>query len=446
MCFFILLLLGPSGISAQTPEPVNAPPEAPPAIAASSEEQPVYTLGDAIRRGLQRSIPLQNALRDQATSELKIKEVRSQLLPGVNAYAGYTRLDEAPVVESTEGSHDQYSAGAGLSQLLFSGGSVSAALKAAREYRRYALYATERRNNETVRDITMAFCELLYAEDAWRVARESLAQWERFEEQTRIKFQNGTSSEFDLLSAQVKVANEKPQVIAARNDYDLAKERFKNLIYEDSADFTVQGELQYTPLDVKAEQLYPLALEHRPELQSMQALIGMRMQDVRATRGTYYPRLYATAGYQGSNPPSEAPADDEWKWHWNAGLSLNWDVLDGGLRSSQVAQKQLAVETARADLTDLERAIRLEVESAYLTLTHSREVVLGAQNSVDLAQKAMDIAEVRYKNGLFTYLEYTDSNLSLTQAKLIHYQALKAYMQAVAQLQYACGTEELTRD
>ncbi|MDD2237476.1 MAG: TolC family protein, partial [Kiritimatiellae bacterium] len=330
-----------------------------PQLAVVSNAAPAYTLTDCIRMGLDRSLSLQNKMRDQAIAESKIKEVRSQLLPGILASAGYNRLDEAPILEDTQGSHDQYSASAGLSQLLYSGGSVSAALKAAREYRRYALYDTEQRNNAIIRDITTSFYDLLYTADALRVAQESLDQWKRFEEQTQVKFQNGTSSEFDLLSAQVKVANEKPQVIAAQNQHDLARERFKNLIYEDDTDFTVQGELRYDPVHVELELLYRLALENRPELQSMQSLIGMQMQDIRATQGEYFPRLYATASYQGSNPPSDAPVDDEWKWHWNAGLALSWDILDGGLRSSQVAQKKLAVENSRADQIDLVRAIKL---------------------------------------------------------------------------------------
>lgn len=396
--------------------------------------------------GLDRSIPLQNKMRDQEIAEARIKEVRAQLLPGVSAGADYNRIQNAPVVDGAEGSHDQYGASAGVSQLLYSGGSVSAALDAAREYRRYSSYESTQQNNTTIRDVTVSFYELLYAANALQVARDSLKQLENFEEQTRVKFDNGTSSEFDLLSAQVKVANERPQVIAAENTLDLVKERFKNLIYEESTNFMVKGELRYDPIEVDLDQLCRLAVETRPEIQSMHSLINMRVQDVRATRGEYLPKLYANAAYTGSNPPSDAPVDDEWKWQWNAGLSLSWDILDGGLRKSQVTQKQLAVENAKANLTDLVRSITLEVNNAYLGLIHSREVVLGAQNSVELAQKAMDIADVRYKNGLFTYLEYTDSNLSLTQAKLIHYQALKAYMQAVAQLKYACGTEDLTDD
>ena len=126
-------------------------------------------------------------------------------------------------------------------------------------------------------------------------------------------------------------------------------------------------------------------------------------------------------------------------------MTLSWDIMDSGLRSGEIREKSIELEKSQADLIDLLRSIRLEVKNAYLALQHSRDVVLGTQDSIALAQKALDIADVRYKNGLFTYLEYTDSNLSLTQAQLIHLEALRVYRSAIAELKYACGTEELSK-
>ncbi len=116
------------------------------------------------------------------------------------------------------------------------------------------------------------------------------------------------------------------------------------------------------------------------------------------------------------------------------------------MRGGQVAQKALTLEKTRADYVDLERNITLEVKKAYLTLNHAKDVLIGAKNSVKLAERALAIADVRYKNGLFTYLEYTDSNLSLSEAQLIHFSALNSYQQAMANLKYACGTEDINRE
>ena len=395
--------------------------------------------------GLERSITLQNATRDQEIAQSRIKQIRAQLLPSVTLSANYLHLDEKPYIGDETGLDNQYDATAGVQQLLFSGGSVSAALKASREYLKYAASATLQRNHALIRDIKQSFYSVLYAESALRVAQQSLKQLKEFETQTRLKFENGTASEFDYLSAQVKVVNERPQVIAAENTLSLARESFKNLIYLNTADFQLTGELEYIPIEVELDHLYELAINRRPELQEQQALIGMRVQDVRATKGSYYPRLYATAAYQGKNPATESLADDEWRWHWTAGVTLSWDIMDSGLRSGEIREKSIELEKSQADLIDLLRGIRLEVKNAYLALQHSRDVVLGTQDSIALAQKALDIADVRYKNGLFTYLEYTDSNLSLTQAQLIHLEALRVYRSAIAELKYACGTEELSK-
>ena len=245
-----------------------------------STNRPSYTLQQCIQMGLERSITLQNATRDQEIAQSRIKQTRAQLLPSVTLSANYLHLDEKPYIGDETGLDNQYDATAGVQQLLFSGGSVSAALKASREYLKYAASATLQRNHVLIRDIKQSFYSVLYAESALRVAQQSLKQLKEFETQTRLKFENGTASEFDYLSAQVKVVNERPQVIAAENTLSLARESFKNLIYLNTADFQLTGELEYIPIEVELDHLYELAINRRPELQEQQALIGMRVQDV----------------------------------------------------------------------------------------------------------------------------------------------------------------------
>jgi len=406
---------------------------------------PSLSLEECLERGLSRSIPIQNSTRDEFIANARIKQTRAQLLPAADIDAGYTRLDEAPVIEETTGSEDTWQATASLSQLLFSGGSASAALKAAKEYRNYANFNSLTTINRTKRDIRVSFYDVLYQQARLDVANRSLKQLEELEKQSQLMFDNETASEFDLLSAQVKVANEKPKVIAAQNALAIEKESFSNLIYLDSTNYTLNANLQSPASNDQPPiaDLLQLALENRPELFADESLISMQEQDVKVTRGKYLPQLYAQAAYQGKNPAIETPVEDEWRWHWTAGVALKWSILDGGLRGGQVAQKALTLEKTRADHIDLKHRITLEVKKAYLSLTHSRDVLTGAQNSVKLAQRALAIADVRYKNGLFTYLEYTDSNLSLSEAQLTHYAAMKSYYQALANLKYACGTEKI---
>lgn len=421
-------------------------------LPARAQEQPgatnvpVYTLEDCIRIGLERSTPLANARRGERIADARIRQVRAQVWPQLDVNGTYTRLDEAPVLDEEsglEGRADNYEAGAAASQLLYSGGAVGAALRAARHYRVYATHDTARARNELVRDITRLFYDVLYAREAVHVAAGSVDQLEQFAEQTRLKYEHKTVSEFDWLSARVKLANERPRLVQARNRHALAKAALRDLIYLDDTDFELQGETGFVPVEPDLETLYEEGPRRRPELAQARKLVDLRSEDIRVTRGGYFPAVRAFANYKGTNPGADEPAEDAWAWSWNAGLTASWSILDGGLRRATMLEKVLNREKARADLDDLRRKVRLEIQSAYLTLNDAREVVTGSRDNVDLARKALEIARVRYDQGLATYLELADSNLALSSAQLIYLEALRGYLQALADLEYACGGRSL---
>ncbi len=416
--------------------------------AAENSSIPHYTLEQCIELGLERSIPLANARCDAEIGETTVRQVRSQVFPSLDVESSYTRLDEAatfPGITKPFGREDNYRVGVSADQLLYSGGSVRAALQAAKSFRATTAHEVARRHATLVRDITKTFYGVLFAEASVEVSRESVRQLEEFERQSHLKYENETLSEFDWLSARVKLSNEKARLVRERNDLDLTKTAFRNFIYLDDLHFELDGELTYTPVETDLEQLYEIGQSNRPELLQAKATIRLREADVRVSKGSYFPEFRAFANYQGDNPGYTEPAADEWEWHWNAGLSASWSFLDGGLRRAAVREKSLEEAKARASLEDLQRVIRLEIQSAFLTLNNAAEVVSSSQEGVDLALKALEIARLRYDKGLSTYLEFTDSNLALSTARLIHYGALRSYLQALADLRFACGIHDLPK-
>ena len=65
----------------------------------------------------------------------------------------------------------------------------------------------------------------------------------------------------------------------------------------------------------------------------------------------------------------------------------------------------------------------------------------ASRETVELAEKSLEIAKVRYDNGLATYLDYTDANLALRTARLTRLQALHDHLNSLARLQQASGEE-----
>lgn len=409
-----------------------------------ADEAPVYTLEECLEIGLQRAGTLKNALRDRDIAETTVGQVAAQVYPHLSARAAYTRLDERQSVtfgeQSVElGALDNYSAGLSLQQLLYSGGSVRAALQAAANYRDLESHRLDRVRSELIRDIRAAFADLLLLDGVVEVHEQTVSQLRETLDQTQRRFEQDAVSEFDLLNARVQLQNAIPDRIRAVNDRTVARTAFRNLLDLEEEHFTLSGELHAEPFEAHLHVLLDSALRRRPELAIMEKQVALREADVRAEQGAYLPRLHLNADFIGENPATVFDSGAEWDWSWRAGLQLSWNWLDGGLRRYTVRQKRLEREKALEDLDLARKAVELQVRQAWLRAGHASEALGVARENIALAEKSMRIAAQRYASGLTTRLEMTEVNLALARARLNHLRALRDHHHAVNDLSFAVG-------
>ena len=422
---------------------VAGPGRAAEPAAAAAEPRPAFTLAECLELGLEQAAAARNAERDAQIAGARIGQVRAQVLPELTAKGSYTRLDEVAAFEFDGASYemgraDNYAASLEASQLLYSGGSVGAALQAAKLYRGAAQARVRAVDNELARDVRTGFNDILLADEQVRVQAASLAQLEDLLAQAESRFRQETAAEFDVLTARVKVANHRPLLIAARQRAELARAAFRNLVQLEPADFDLIGELAFEPVERPLEDWQAQGAAQRPELIELRQYLGMREADVRSEKGGFLPQIRAFANYAGNDPESGS-ARDEWEWGWNAGLSAEWDVFDGLLRKNRVREKQLDLDKARESLADFERQVALEIQTHWLELRQAAETVAASRETVELAERSLAIARTRYENGLATNLDYADANLALSVARLTRLQALHDHMNALARLQQASG-------
>ncbi|MCB1069593.1 MAG: TolC family protein [Kiritimatiellae bacterium] len=421
-----------------------------PVFFARGEEPPprILTLEACIELGLTESVSFLNAQRDLSIAEQNVRSVRAQVYPSLEANASYTRLDEAssisiPGLDLPQGKVDTYSAGVGAEQLLYSGGGVRAALRIATNYRHAATMELSTVTSDLRRRITRSFYEILYLQKAVEVAQASVAQLADIEQQSKQRYQVGTLSEFDWLSAQVSLANERPQLIVASNNLAIARRAFQNLIYLEDDRFRLDGSLDFTPLALDLETLIRLGLEHRAEWKQAESQVQIARDNIDIGRSDYLPEINAFANYTGNDPDPENAYASGWEWGWIAGVRASWSLLDGGARNADVKIKALELAQAEDQMRDLRRTIELEVETAWRSLNDAAESYRGAEDTVRLAERALEIARVRFDQGLATFLELNDSNLSLNRARLQRSFSQQAWHQSLAELRFATGIDTL---
>lgn len=403
-------------------------------------------MDDCIELGLERSVELANARRDLEDARAQIGIVRAQAHPQLDLNANYTRLDDVPSYPDLFGElgkRNTYAASLDAEQLLYSGGSVRAALRVAGHLERTAESELEETTSDLVRRISRGFYQVLFHEAALEVARESVRQFEALEVQSRRRFEAETAPEFEWLSAQVALANEKPELIAAANALTLARREFRDLIHLDSDYFELDGELTVQPSKLSLAELQGTALESNAPLQQLREQERVAVNQRRITLADYQPDIRAFASYGGSEPSQRDPFSDGWEWEWVAGVRVTWSLFDGGRRSAQLRSNDLQIERVAGEIYNLERAVRLHVERLWLRLEESRENLLSTADNIALAERALKIAAVRYEQGLSTNLDYTESSLALNRARLNHKRALLEYRHALEDLKHIMGVSAL---
>jgi outer membrane protein TolC len=121
--------------------------------------------------------------------------------------------------------------------------------------------------------------------------------------------------------------------------------------------------------------------------------------------------------------------------NWSVGVWLNIPILTGGRQRADevIARAQLDAQRAEYELT--QELADLDARSVWAAVVAAHSTWQAGFASIDLARRAYEIAEVRYRAGVSTQLELSDARLQLQQAEADH--ALAARHFQVARIRLA---------
>ncbi len=83
--------------------------------------------------------------------------------------------------------------------------------------------------------------------------------------------------------------------------------------------------------------------------------------------------------------------------------------------------------------------MKIQILSAELKMSEAKKRIVGQEKSNSQAQKAVRIAQTRFKSGVGTQLELLDAQVAMTRAQTNYAQAIFDYLVAKADWQYAVG-------
>lgn len=441
-------LAGASALPAALPlAPVDAlKPEPPaPAVAPAPAIPEVLTLDQALNYALEHNFAIRQARERLKEQEGLIVEVRGQTLPNVSIDANYTRddrdLDEGGVGAAP--AYQNWTVGIYVRQLLYSGGGVSAALDAAKTTRQAAVLDIQSVVSTVLLEVRTRFADVLLNRQRISVQEQSVALLQEQLQTVKNRFEAGSVSQFEVLTAEVALANARPALISSRNDYRVAIDELRAVLgYQNNFVSDLKkvpefaGELVFAPVSYDLESALSAAKARRPELLRLEQIRQANEAGVTVARSGYLPQVNLVAGYEGvksrsSNAFSDSPDG------WTAGVSASWAIFDGARTRGKVAQARAQLNQARLGVSEQTLAIEVEVRRALSSLQEAAELAEAAGKVVEQATEALRLADVRYRNGAATQLDVLQARQALTEASLNRLEANYRHTIAVATLRKA---------
>ena len=431
---------------------------APPAVAQpqATGAAMVVTLDKALEIALRQNRDIQIADQSRARAEAQITEARSGAFPLINVSAVYTRniknavlfvppntpINPTSKTQTFElGSANAYQAGATLSQPLFNW-RVSVAMDIANTYSDYAERAYETTQEDVVLQTKKAFYATLLMRELVRANREGLDVVRANLDNVRAQFKNGTAAEFDLLRAEVQVANTEPLFIAAENAFALAKNSLKNLLALPlDQEIDVRGDLTYQELQPDAlENRRSEALNTNPMIAQLALQESLLEKNISIERAAHYPTLNLTGSYQWQSQDNTFQFKNYlWANALNVGLQLSFPLFDGFKASARTEQAIVDHQQIMTTRRKAEEGLRLRIQSVELRMAEAKKRIEGQEKSLGQAQKAVRIAQTRFSSGVGTQLELMDTQVAMTRTQTNYAQAIYDYLVARAEWENAVG-------
>lgn len=415
---------------------------------------------DAVELDAKRCVELalsQNPKAGQADAavderEAQIGVAKSARMPQVKATAGanYTPNMQSSIgipkiletiipVNSVMPKKVTASAGVGVEQVLYAGGSIKAAIRASE----YLAKSEEWKRRASLLDLAfeakIAFFDAAAARGLVAVAQDSISAYERHLTDAKTKLEQGMASKFEVLRAETELRARESDLESALTGEQLATLNLRRVLgLPGDQPVRLVGDFTWDPLNVEVGALVEEARKSRPELAALDAAVAAAQENVAMKQGEFLPHAAAKAGYQVLEGNGKMMPDG-----LNVSVGAEWSLYAGGRRHSEVAAAKAQVRSLELQRADVDKLVELDVRQAHARANEAIARIRKDKAARALGEEGLQLAELRFQQGAGIQADTLDAELALSTAETALVQSLRGYAAALAGLDKAVGRPPL---
>ena len=419
----------------------------------AQENLPVLnlTLEKAIELALSDNPTMKVAEQEITLKEVSKREAWQNLLPSISIDGTISYDIKVAEIKTSMGS---FKMGMDDSNTWNGGINVSLPLYAPAIYRSIKMgkkdieLAVEKSRGsriDLINQVKKAYYQLMLAQDSYDVLMESYKLTERNYNVVKAKYEQGSVSEYDKISAEVQHRSVWPNVVSSKNAVALAKLQLKVLMgVTADVDLAINDKLSNyeSQMQVDATSASQISLDGNSALKQIDLNGELLNQQRKMLYTNFHPTLALTGSYQYLSRSNTNWEFYNFNWSNSSSLALSLSIPLFKAsnftkhKSNKIQQQQLA-ETR----LNTERQLRMQAQSQLDNMVASAEQLETNKKSVELAKKELNISEKRYEVGKGTILELNSSQVSLTYVLLTYHNSIYDYLVAKSEFETIIGKE-----
>ena len=429
------------------------------------------SLADALRMAAGVSHVVRSAAAGALRARGQQSQARSQYYPQLNASAGYQRTlqsqfqeiqkrdDAAKPPTTTGGTSDTASSGnsfgsitkifsspvtetVGLNftQNIFTAGKLEASNALADASRTAAEIGLDAARAQVSLDVAQAYYDAVAAGQLAEIADSTLAQADRSLMHTTLANEVGSASEFDLLRARVARDNQRPAVIQAKGNRDIALLRLRQLLgiplsqplalttrIRDEGSSAVAAEIVAIdrPIEIPGANraiMPDTTVARRSSVRQAEANVDAQRAALRAARWERLPTLQLSSLYQRFAYPNTGTIVPNsfglFYPNWTMTVGIAFPLFTGGRLAGDRMVAEANLTEAEESLAQSKEFASLDARTAVTQLSQAQAAYAASVGTDQQAAKAYRIAEVRQQEGISTQVELLQARTQFEQAKL----------------------------
>ncbi|MEA5623307.1 TolC family protein [Nostoc sp. UHCC 0251] len=391
------------------------------------------SLAQALELAKRNNRDLQVAILELERSRSELRESQAALFPTLGINSSLTNSGNGLTSNSSQAS-TSFSGSADLNYNLYTSGNRKANIQAAEEQLRIDELDVENTSLEIELNVRTEYYDLLQADEQVRINRSAVENAQASLRDTQAREQAGVGTRFDVLQAQVNLANAQQQLVDSLSQQQIARRRLATrLSLAQSVNIAAADPVQLAGLwQPTLEETIVRAFQNRPELQQQLAQRNISEQRRRQALSQLGPQISSTGNYNLLDRYDDGVSITD---GYSLGLAGNLRLFDGGAARASAAQSRANIAIAESQFGSQRDLIRFDVEQYYSQLQSNLNNVQTSSVALNQAREALNLARLRFQAGVGTQTEVIDAENDLTRAEGNRVTAILDYNRALANLQ-----------